>query len=525
MAVRERIDEIKKRFLELPLYQRIGIIAGIIGIVMGFLVLILSSKGPVYATLFSNLREEDAARVVEKLEEMKIKYKLKDGGKTILVPADKVYKLRLKLVSQGLPKGGTVGFEIFDKMKFGVTEFVQNLDYVRALQGELARTIMSMDEITYARVHLAIPKKTLFAEEEKKPSASVVVTLKPGATLSREQVRAIVLLVAKSVEGMDPKDVVVVDSRGRVLTKKEDEEEKLTTKQLLLQRMVEKNLENKIVRLLEPVVGPGKVIAKVSAQLNFRKVEMYQELYDPDSISIRSEEVLKETKQNYGVGGVPGVASNVPPGMNKTGRYIYPLYTKEKRITNYEISKTTSKIQEPIGTIERLSISVLVDGTYKKGKNGKMEFVPRSPQELTKIEDLVKKAVGFDPKRGDQIAVSCIPFEVKPEKKPTMKDIILSLVTSKDFIVSVLRYFTIIIVSLLFFLFVVRPFLAWLKEVMAPPPPEELVTVPGAPPAEEVAEEEEKEKGPVERLRDIAAKDAGKLADVITLWASEEEGK
>ncbi len=518
--MKDRFEKLKKRFLELSIYQRIGIIAGFIGIVLVFLILILTSKGPVYGTLFSDLREEDASRIVEKLKEMKVEYKLKNGGRTILVPVDKVYELRLSLISQGLPGGGTVGFEIFDKTKFGVTDFVQNINYIRALQGELARTIMSMDEVRFARVHLAIPKKTLFAEEEKKPSASVVVTLKRGASLSREQVRAIVLLVSRSVEDLDPKNVTVIDSTGKVLTEEEEEEEKLTATQIALQRRVERDLERKIIKLLEPVLGPGKVIAKVSCTLNFRKVEMYQEIYDPDSISIRSEEILKETKTGRSIGGIPGVASNIPPGTTKQKTPL-PLYTKEKRITNYEISRTTSKIKEPLGTIKRLSISVLVDGTYKE-EGGKRVFVPRSREELTKIEDLVKKAVGFDPQRGDQIAVNCIPFEVKPEKKVTMKDIILSLVTSKDFVLGFIKYFTIIIVSLLFFIFVVKPFISWLKTVLAPPPEEEVAPPPGAG-VELTVEEEEREKTPIERLRDLASRETDRLADIITLWASEEE--
>ncbi len=263
-----------------------------------------------YQVLYSHLSEEDAGLIIQKLREQKVPYTISTGA--IMVPSDKVYDVRLQLAGQGLPQGGGVGFELFDKTSFTMTDFVQKLNYRRALQGELARTIRSLSEVEQCRVHLAVPEKSLFINDDQRPKGSVLVRLKQGRSLSQGQVQGIVHLVSSSVEGLDPKDVAVVDSRGDMLTSAAEGSIGITSGQREYQRTIEKDLENRIVGILEPVVGKGKIRAKVSADIDFTKVEKTEERYDPDSQVARSEQKVMEKSMNGNRGGVPGVSSNLP---------------------------------------------------------------------------------------------------------------------------------------------------------------------------------------------------------------------
>jgi len=376
-----------------------------------------------YRPLFANLNTDDAGEIVKKLKEQKVPYQISDDGKAVLVPSDKVYELRLSLASDGLPQGGGVGFEIFDRKNFGMTEFVQKLNYQRALQGELSRTIAQIAGVESARVHLALPEKTLFKESEKPATASVVLKMRSNGGLREGQVQGVVHLVASSIEGMDPENVTVLDSRGKVLSKNSsgDAASKLSGARQETQRLFEKTEEEKLQSLLDKVVGSGKSVARVSANFDFKQVEKYEEHYDPDSAAVRSEQRSDEKGGvTSSASGVPGVQSNLnkaaPPANTSGGG------SKSDETLNYEVSRSTARIIEPVGSLSKLSVAILVDGSYALSPGAKPDakpkYQPRSPDELAKIEALVKSAVGFNAERGDQVTVANIPFQETGEGAP-----------------------------------------------------------------------------------------------------------
>jgi flagellar M-ring protein FliF len=388
--------------------------------VVAFAVLILVTNRTDYRPLFTNLSAEDAGEIVKKLKEAKTPYQITPDGKGILVPADKVYEQRLTLASEGLPQGGGVGFEIFDRKNFGMTEFVQKINYQRALQGELSRTISQINGVEQARIHLVIPEKSLFKENEKPSTASVVLKMKSDRSLRENEVQGIVHLVSSSIEGMDADHVTVLDNHGKVLNKSNgssDSSTKATTAMQETQRVYERNVEERIQSLLDPVVGSGKTVARVSAAFDFKQVERVEEKFDPETIAVRSEQRSEEkgasTTANAGVPGVQTNLGKTPPnGGTSTGGGA-----KNDETLNYEVSRSTAKIIEPVGALSKISVAVLVDGKYeqpaalKDGETAKPKYVPRSPEELQKIEALVKSAVGFNAERGDQLAIQNIPFQ------------------------------------------------------------------------------------------------------------------
>ncbi len=412
----EGLKKLLEPFLTLPPAKRM-IVAGVaVASLVAFAVLILIANRTDYRPLFANLTSEDAGEIVKKLKDQKVPYQIASDGKAILVPSDKVYDLRLSLASEGLPQGGGVGFEIFDRKNFGMTEFVQKLNYQRALQGELSRTIAQLNGVEQARVHLAIPEKSLFKDNEKPTTASVVLKMKSNQTLRDSEVQGVVHLVASSIEGMDPDNVTVLDSRGKILSKvgASDATSKMTSTMQETQRNYEKNLEDRLQSLLDKVVGTGRSVARVSATFDFKQVEKYEEKYDPDSTAVRSEQRSDEKGGTSTVAtGVPGVQSNMgkaaPAGGTSGGG------SKSDETLNYEVSRSTARIIEPVGNMSKISVAILVDGKYVLPANAKegakAKYQPRSPDELQKIEALVKSSVGFDATRGDQVTVANIPFQ------------------------------------------------------------------------------------------------------------------
>jgi len=368
-----------------------------------------------YQILFTNLSEADSGQIAQKLKEMKIPYRAEAGG--IYVPSGSVYDVRLQLASQGLPQGGGIGFEIFDKTSFGTTEFVQKLNYKRALQGELARTIMAMGPVDQCRVHLAIPERSLFAREgeERRPTSSVLVRLRQGKVLSASQVDGIVHLVASSVEGLDSKDVTVVDTKGNVLSRLSDGVAGISSSQFSFQSEYGKELETRIVSILSPVVGKGKVRAKVSAEIDMTRVETTEEKYDPESQVVRSEQKQTEKSSTVGASGVPGVASNLPGKKTAASTPSQGSSEKKTQTVNYEITKVISRKIKAPGIVKKVTAAVLVDGTYAAQQGSKeMKYVPRQEEELRRYEELVKEAIGFTQERGDQVKVVNMPFEAVP---------------------------------------------------------------------------------------------------------------
>jgi flagellar M-ring protein FliF len=426
-----------------------------------------------YSTLFSGLSPEDASMVVAKLKEQKISYKLGLGGTAIYVPSERVYDIRLLLVSQNaLPGGGGVGFELFDKTNYGMTEFMQNVNYKRAIQGELARTINQMPEVKSSRVHIAIPEKTLFTDREKEVTASVFLKLKPGKSLSKDQVAGIVQLAAGSIEGLKPENIAVIDSSGKIIYKNgnADSPLALSGQQFELQKSVERKLEESIQTMLDKFIPASQSIVRANVELNLTKVEKMEEEYQPNKSAVTTEKKSREktTNQAGKVGGVPGVASNVPiTGGSKDVRAESPgrfnLSEREESHITYEVSKSVRKIIEPYGDIKKVSVAIVVDGKYEKVKGQKGEevkYIPRSAKELNDIKNLVARAVGCDEARGDKIEVLNIPFETEnlaDEKGLAEK------AERKELVFNISKYVFYLVILVAVFFFLVRPLLDILK--------------------------------------------------------------
>jgi flagellar M-ring protein FliF len=429
-----------------------------------------------YHTLFSGLSMEDASNIVAKLKELKVPYKLGMEGTTIYVPKERAYEIRLMLASQNaLPGSGGIGFELFDKTNYGMTEFMQNINYKRAIQGELSRTINQMPEVKASRVHIAIPEKTLYADKEKQATASVFLRLRPGKTLGKEQIHGIVVLVSGSIEGLKPEQVTVIDSSGKILYKggEPDSPIMVSNQQFEFQRNVERRLEESIQSMLDRFLGTNKSIVRATVDLNLRKVEQVQEEYSPDKKAISNEKRAHEKSVNKSLraGGVPGVASNLPgPQRNvkSEGPERSSEAEKEEAQISYEVSKTVKKIVEPFGDIKRLSLAIVVDGRYEKVKAKKgeeLKYNPRPQKELNDIKELIARAVGYDEVRGDKIEVINMPFELEGLKEEEL----MQKAERKELIMTFATYGLYTVLALLFLLFVARPLLRGKKEKTALP--------------------------------------------------------
>ncbi len=387
--------------------------AASVALALIIVVLVWTSK-PSYDVLFADLSKKDAAQIIEKLREKKIDFKLEDGGNTILVPAGKVYELRLEFASLGLPEDGVIGYEIFDKTNIGMTDFLQKLNYRRALEGELTRTIEQIDAVEKARVHIVIPETRLFQEDQKQPSASVILKLNGARTLNPTQINGIAHLIASSVEGLEPENVTIVDTRGRILSNNNNPDDLLTLSatQLDFRKKVEEYLTQKAQSMLDRVFGPGNTIVRVSAELDFTQVHKTIEEYDPDNTVVRSEEINEQV---------------TPTGNQANGQNGAAVAAKSTNtITNYEINRTVQQVVESVGNVQRLTIAVLVNNKQEKVENEDgeetVQSVPRDPQELTVVEDIVKRAVGFKEERGDEISVNNVDFRL-----PTMDEELYNL--------------------------------------------------------------------------------------------------
>jgi flagellar M-ring protein FliF len=372
------------------------------GTIVGIILVIGWLNKVTYSQLYSNLDESEAGEVVSYLNENKIPYELSDGGRTISIPSNEVYKTRISLASEGLPRSGTIGYSIFDQNNLGMTDFLLNLNFRRALEGELTRTIMQLSEVQAARVHIVIPKDRLFKQDQKEATASVVLKLKGGG-LTKHQIAGITHLVASSVEGLSPENITIVDYDGNLLStaRQTDPIAGLSSSQLEVRQQVEKYLEQKAQSMLDGVLGADKSVIRVTAELNFQQLERTSETFDPDFPSIRSEERTK--------------TSNTSSDQTADTNGTRADENSETVVTNYELNKTVEHIVNAVGTIDRLSIAVLVDGTYTPTENGKgtteLTYQPRSPEELDRLSAIVKNAVGFDSQRNDQVEMLNIAFD------------------------------------------------------------------------------------------------------------------
>ncbi len=409
---------------------------------------------PDYAVLYDRLTPEDASRVSTILQTGKEPYRLADNGQTILVPADRVHELRLRVAGEGALRGPGLGFELFDDVKLGQTDFIQRINYQRALQGELSRTISEFPEVESARIHLVIPHRSLFIEEQSPPSAAVILAMKQGARLDGRQVQSVVNLVTSSVEGLTSDHITVSDTTGQVLyqPKSSDTLEGMTNTQLEYKLQLEQNLERRISQMLIPLFGHGQVIAKVNTELDFSRRTIVRELFDPDSAVVRSEQKSDETST-----GQSNLEAGVPEpqfqGDGFAGQGTYQESARSQSTTNFEINREEQQIVMPLGELQRLSVAVIVDGTYEPVTEGQGHvFVPRNAQELQRIEQLVRNAIGFDGARGDSVEVSSISFggpEMIPP--PSLAEVILDY--GRQFGKPILNF----LLVLLFLLLVVRP--------------------------------------------------------------------
>lgn len=388
---------------------------------------------PEYRVLYSDLSAESASQVVDKLAAGNVTYQLQDGGRTVLVPAEQLDALRLQFAGEGVPVSGRLGFEIFDRTAFGQTEFLEHVNYGRALEGELARTIETISEVQAARVHIALAKESLFGAKEQPAKASVVLTLKTNRKLAPATSQAITALVAASVEGLRPEQVVVLDSFGRALARGEASgDDALAAADLDTQQKYERDLSTRVVALLEPVVGVDRVRVNVSARLHGDSQEQTEEVYDPNPV-VRSRQLTTESNQAQRAEGVAGARANLPPVVQPDGQAGPPVtpaaastaqaLTRSAEVTNYEVGKVTRHTIRGRGELAGLSVAVLVDDdvTVAIGDDGvaKTTRRPRDAGEMEKLQKLVAAAVGIDTERGDQITVENIAFGETPVVPPT----------------------------------------------------------------------------------------------------------
>ena len=375
---------------------------------------------PEYKVLYSNIADRDGGAVIAALNQMNVPYRMSEGGGAILVPEKQVHDTRLRLASQGLPKGSIIGFELMENQKLGATQFQEQINYQRGLEGELARSIQSLSAVASARVHLAIPKASVFLRDQQKPSASVIVTLHSGRTLDRAQVAGITHLVASSVPELPLKGVSVLDQNGNLLSAGADSTGGMDPNQLGYVQQIEASTIKRIVDILEPIVGRSNVRAQITAELDFSQSESSSESYKPnstpDAAVVRSEQKSESSDQTgaaAGGRGVPGALSNQPPagstaaGAGSSGAGASGSSRKESTV-NYEIDKTVRHVKNPVGQVKRLSAAVVVN--HRKGDKGSSK--PLTPEEITQITALAKEAMGFTQARGDTLNVANAPFSV-----------------------------------------------------------------------------------------------------------------
>ena len=441
---------------------------------------------PDYRVLFSNFSDRDGGAIVAELEKMNIPYKFAEGGGAVLVPANHVYDARLKLASQGLPKGGNVGFELMENQKLGSSQFIERVNFQRAMEGELARSIESVSSVQAARVHLAMPKDSVFVSEQKAPTASVLLNLHPGRTLDTQQVSAIVHLVASSVPELPVKNVTIVDQNGNLLseTSKAASINGMDPSQIKYVQDLQQSITKRIESIITPIVGPNNVRAEATADVDFSRseqaVESYKPNQTPDAMVVRSQQTSESTNGGAGVGGVPGALTNQPPvpatapisaAGSGAGQAATPNTSIRKDATvNYEIDKTIQYVQQGSGGLKRLSVAVVVNYKKTTDKAGKVSMKPLSEAETTQITNLVKEAMGFNQERGDTLKVVNSPFatteqEVIPElplwKEPG------NIQMAKD----AGKYLLMAVVLLLLYLRMLKPLLKKISEAPLLPSP------------------------------------------------------
>ena len=404
------IGYIRELWKKLGINQRISLVLMFLISAGVFIGVLFWAHRPEYALLFARLEQTDASEIVEKLRDMKVPYQLKAGGRSVYVPTDQVYELRLEFAGEGIPQGKGIGFEIFDRTNFGITDFVQKMNYLRAVQGEIARTISNLEEVVSARVHIVIPHEELFTENEKVATASIALTIKSGAVLDKEQINGIRYLTACAVEGLDYKNITMIDQYGNILSKNSDPDGNnlLSSNQLDLQKNVESYFSTKVQSMLEAVLGMNSAIVRVNADLNFEQIEVTEENFDPESAVVRTEHISSEKSSGKsGLGGVVGAAANIDKKSNVEAQPGEENQHQSETIKNpYEIDHKVQKIVQNVGDVTKLSAAIFI----RKLTDAQGKYIERQANEMTRIEDIIKSAIGFSADRGDRVVVKEIVF-------------------------------------------------------------------------------------------------------------------
>jgi flagellar M-ring protein FliF len=426
----------------------------------GFISLIFWSADPPYRALFSNIDEKEAASIVEMLQKEHIPYRL-EGGSTVLVPSDQVYAVRLKMAGQDMLPGSKKGFELFDRGdQFGISDFVQKVNLQRALEGEMARTIEVLPQVSAARVHLVLSKESAFVSRVRKASASVMLQLAGSNRISKQSVSAIQNLVAAGVPELEREDVTIVDSAGNLLTTNgESNATSAVQTHQEYQVNFEKRMEERLTRMLEQVVGAGQAVVRVTAEINREHVEQNNQRFNPDEAVLRSERIIDESRKasDRRSIGIPGIASNSPGtrSSEQADAVLQPLEEagRTERISSFEISSTTEKRIIPFGSVDRLSIAVIVGGTIKE-EGETSTFMPRSQEELKSLRGLVERAMGYDEDRGDSLEVQSLSLMDISSNEDTAA---MQEAETKTFYLQLARYGLAGFALLLLVWFVLRP--------------------------------------------------------------------
>ncbi len=547
--VRQVLQALLEQWQRLGRTQRLLILAlgGVLLVLIGAVA--VTTTGPQYTTIYRNLSEQDAAAIVARLREQRIPFEVAENGTAIRVPADRAHEIRLQLAAQGLPQGGMIGYEIFDRPglgTLGMTEFTQRLNYQRALEGELSRTISRLDPVESARVHLALPQPALLTERQREPTAAVVLKLRPGRNLEPRQVMAIQHLVSHSVEGLKPENVTVVTVEGEDLTdlglqgRAQRPDTTLTRDQIAVQRQVERTLERNIVQMLEQALGPNRAVVRVTVNLNWDQVRREAEVFAPAQAGgqpsiVRSQQ---QTRERFSgppgtlPGGIPGVSSNVGPGPQTVpgGTAGPPVqFEKEDVVTNYEVSKAVERLIKAPGSVERISVAVMLDG-------------PMDEAQVQAIERTVAAAAGVKPERGDVVTVTALPFNRAAMEQQARA---LEEAQRLEFYYNLAKIAAAVLIAVLVLLVVWsllrrpvlrRPALPG-EEVSALPTGERArpltrVEVPEVPSAEEerlraleqrLREAEERRRIIQEHVESLARSQPEAVADLLRTWLEEEE--
>ncbi len=469
--------------------QQIGsklfLLAGIAAVIAVMVVFWLWSQQPDYRVLFSNFTDKDGGAIVAALDKMNVPYKLSDSGTAILVPAAQVHQARLKLASEGLPKGGNIGFELLEKQKFGVSQFVEQVNFQRGLEGELERSIQAIDSVESAIIHLAIPKQSVFVRDQQKPTASVLLNVLPGRQLDANQVSAVVHLVASSVPNLPTANVTVVDQNGNLLsdTAKKPGAKNLDPAQLKYVDELQQNIARRVESIIVPIVGAGNVRAEASVEVDFSTTEQAAEIYKPNQntsdVAVRSMQSNEsQVVDGAGATGVPGALSNQPPedatapivaeeGEATTAAVsATPVKSQKNTTTNFEVDKTVRYIQQPMGGVKRINVAVVVNNMPVVDAEGKTTYRPLTDAEKQQINDLARQAMGFNEARGDALAVVNSAF-AQAAVEPLPEVPVWQSVTTIEYVKDALRFIVGIVAMFLLYKKVLKPMFNKLTEPLA----------------------------------------------------------